>query len=149
MALSRQQKKELTKELYLKTDNTQKEICEKVGCSTRSFNIWKKDGKWDDLKISYVISKEMELRRIYIQIRELNNMIEGRDEGRRWATNKDADIISKLSAAAKNLESETSISEIIDVFVGFNKFIAGQEPGKEKEIVEIEDAYVKFKLNRS
>lgn len=149
MALSREQKQELCKELYLKTDNTIKAICEKVGCSTRSFNIWKKAGKWEDLKISYTITKEQELRRIYIQIREINNSIADNPEGQRYATTTQADILSKISATAKNLESETSTSEVIDVFIGFNKFLQKHDFNKAKEVAELQDAYVKFRLSHS
>lgn len=147
--LSRQKKQELAKELYLKTDNTQKAICEKVGCSTRSLTAWIKKGKWESLKISYTISKEQELRRIYIQIREINNAIADRDEGQRFATTKEADILSKLAAAAKNLESETSTSEVIDVFISFNKFLQKHDFEKAKEIAEFQDAYIKFRLSHS
>lgn len=147
--LSRKQKQELAKELYLKTDNTQKAICEKVGCSTRSFNLWKKKGSWEDLKISYTISKEQELRRIYIQIREINNAIADREEGKRFATTKEADILAKLAGAAKNLESETSTAEVIDVFIGFNKFLMKHDFNKAKEIAEFQDVYIKFRLSHS
>lgn len=146
-ALSRDQKRELAKELHLRTDKTQKEICDLVGCSSRSFVKWKKEGKWEDLKVSYTISKEQELRRIYIQIREINNAISQRDEGERYATTKEADILAKLAGAAKNLENQTSVSEVIDVFMGFNNFLSKNDFNKAREIIELEDAYIKYKLN--
>jgi hypothetical protein len=147
--LSRGQKQELAKELYLKTDSTQKAICALVGCSTRSLTKWIKEGKWESLKISFTISKEQELRRIYIQIREINNGIADREEGKRFATTKEADILSKLAATAKNLESDTSVSEVIDVFISFSKFLQKQDFNKAKEVMELQDAYIKFRLSYS
>ena len=112
------QKKEWAKLLYLKSDLNQKEIAEKVDVSEKTLSHWVNDEKenWELLKSSFIITREQELRRIYIQISELNNSIADREHGHRFATPKDADVLSKLAAAAKSLEAETSISETISVF---------------------------------
>ena len=150
MAVKKQKKdlQEWAKFLYLKTDITQEEIATRVGVTRKTIGTWIKDGNWEVLKSSFIITKEQELRRIYMQINELNSAIEIRDEGQRYATSTEADTLSKLSAAARKLETDTSIAEIVDVFIGFSDFLYEQDPVKAKEWVPIQDAYIKEKLRK-
>lgn len=48
--LSRERKRELALEMYLNTDKTQKEICEIVGWTEKTFTENKEKGVWDALK---------------------------------------------------------------------------------------------------
>ena len=54
---------------------------------------WVSTEKWEILRSSFTITKEQELRRIYIQINELNNSIAEREDGKRYATSQEADIL--------------------------------------------------------
>lgn len=146
--LTNRDKKEWAKLLFLKTDMTQDEIATKVGVQRKTIWQWKEKEKWDILKGNFIITKEQELRRIYFQINELNTSIEQRDEGKRFATSKEADILSKLSAAAKQLESETSIAEIVDVFVAFSTWLSEIDFEKARDWVSIQDAFIKDRLKK-
>ena len=146
--LSAKEKKDWAKLLYLKTDLTQEQISEKVGVQRKTLWSWKEKENWDIHKGSLVITKEQELRRFYMQINELNTDIESREPGKRYASSKEADTLTKLSAAAKNLETETSIAQIIDVFIAFNEFIKEVDYNQMKAIVELEDAFIKTRLKR-
>ena len=145
------QKREWAKLLYLKTSMSQKEIAEHIHISEKTLSKWVNDDKekWTLLKSSVVITKDQELRRIYTQILELNNAIEIRESGKRYATTKEADTLVKLATAAKALESDASIAQIIDVFVGFTNFIRDASPDKCKEFIMLQDAYIKSKLNKA
>lgn len=145
------QKKEWAKLLYLKSDLNQKEIAVKVEVSEKTLSKWVNDehDNWEILKSSYIITREQELRRIYIQISELNRFISMRDEGCRYANSKEADVLSKLGATAKSMEHDCSISEIINVFKEFTEFIKEVDFAKAKEIVVLMDAFVKQKLSHS
>lgn len=148
MSLSMKQKKDWAKLLFLKTDNTQHEIAKTVGVTDKTLHVWKKKEKWDMLKASYVITKEEELRRIYAQIRELNTSIESREEGKKFASGKEADTLSKLAAAAKNLEQNLSIAEIIDSFIVFTDWLREVDLEKAQEISSLMDSFIKHRLKK-
>jgi transposase len=140
-------RREYAKMLFLRTNKEQKEICQIAGVSEKSLCKWKKEENWDRLKASIVITKEEQLRRIYQQISELNQAIENKDEGQRYASSSEADTLSKLAAAAKNLESDLSVADVIDVFMGFTDWLREVDLEKAKLVTELEDAYIKHRLN--
>ena len=139
-------RKEWAELLYARTMMTQKEISERVGVSQITMSKWKEAGNWDKLRTSFYITKGQELSRIYQQISELNNSISSRNEGERYASTREADIITKLAAAAKQLESETSISEIVDVFIEFTDWLRENDFNRAREISDLMDAFIKHKL---
>jgi len=143
------QKKEWAKLLYLKSELNQKEIAEKVNISEKTLSKWVNDENenWELLKSSFAITREQELRRIYIQISELNNSISSRDRGCRFATSKEADTISKLASAAKSLEAETSISDTISVFREFTEWLKEVDFARAKEFITYQDGFIKHKLS--
>lgn len=93
----------------------QKEIAKKIGVNENTIKAWKEKLQWDSQKASFIISKEQELIRIYAQINELNTAIASREEGTRYASSKEADSLTKLAAAAKSLEGDLGLSEIVNV----------------------------------
>lgn len=141
-------KRDWAKLLHLKTAMSQKEICAKVKITPATFKKWHDKEKWDLLKSAYVITKEQELRRIYIQINEINNQIENRDEGERYASPREADTLSKLASTARNLETETNIANIVDAFVDFTEWLRQNEFDKAREFNAYFDSFIKHKLEK-
>lgn len=146
--LTIKQKRDWGKLLYLKTQMNQKEIADRVQVTEKTLGRWVKIEKWDVLKSSFTITKEQELRRIYQQIHELNNSIEKRDEGNRFATGKEADALSKMAGAARSLETETSISQIIDTSIEIIRWIQESDFEKAKELSDYFDSFIKKKLSK-
>lgn len=145
--LTNKEKQGWAKILYLKTDMNQKEISKKVEVTESTMSKWIIAGKWEVLRSSYVITREQELRRIYIQINELNTVIEERED-KRYATPSEADTITKLAAAARSLESDTSIAEVISVSTQIIDFVRKSDLKQAQELSNIFDAFIKFKLNK-
>jgi DNA-binding XRE family transcriptional regulator len=145
-SINSQQKKEWAKLIYVKERATQKEIASKVGISEQSLSKWIRAEKWEILRQSVVVTKEEQLSRLYMQITELNDLIMGRDKGCRFANAKEADTLIKLTAAIKNLETETSISDIIDVAMKLLAWLRGSDIQKAKELSIYIDRYIKEKL---
>lgn len=141
-------KKEIALQLYLKDTYTIKEIAEKVNVTPKTLAKWRDENNWDTHKASIIITKKEELSRLYQQLKNLNDFIMAKEEGHRYASSSEADTISKLGAAIKSLETETSIAETIDVFVNFQEWIRDVDLQKAKEISEIQDAYIKHKLSK-
>ena len=99
--LTNQQKKEWASVLYLKENLTQSEIAEKVGVSRITVNKWIKTEKWEERKTGITLTKQEQINNMYRQVAEINKAIASRDDGERFATSKEADILGKLSSAIK------------------------------------------------
>jgi DNA-binding XRE family transcriptional regulator len=139
-------KREWAELLYSRTMMTQKEIAERVEVSEHTLGKWKEQFNWDQLRTSFYITKGQQLSRIYQQIAALNNSISERPDGERFANTREADIVCKLAGAAKTLESETSISDIVDVFIEFTDWLRENDFNRAREISELMDAFIKHKL---
>jgi len=142
-----ERKKEFAKTLFLRTSKSQKEIAETVNISEKTLSKWKTSENWDRLKSSIIITKDEQLRRIYQQIAELNQVVEKRPEGERYADSGEADTLSKLAATARNLESNLSVADIIDVFMDFTDWLREVDITAAKKVTEWEDAYIKHRMN--
>lgn len=144
--LSIKQKKEWAKTLYVHQRLSQKETAEKVGVSTKSLNQWVNKEHWDTLRVSLVLTKEEQLRNIYAQLNELTGFIQTKEEGKRYANSAEADTISKLSKAAKDLETETGISEIIETFKLFTNWLKGFDLPKAQELTRLQDDFIASRI---
>lgn len=144
--MTRTQKQDYAKVLYLNDSLTQKEIADKVGVTEKTIGSWIKKGNWPQLKSSLIITKDEELRRIYVQINQLNNHIETREEGSRYADAKEADTLSKLAATARAMESDASLSDVIAVFKRFANWLRKIDLAKAQEFISIQDEFVKTLL---
>lgn len=146
MAIKQTEKREWAKLLYLKENLTQKEIAQKVDVTEKTLSKWVRTEKWEQMKASVIVTKSEELQRVYIQIRELNDFIFRRPEGERFANTKEADTLNKLTSAARDLESETSVADIIDVSIRILEWLRPIDFTKAKEVSNIFDTFIKDQL---
>jgi transcriptional regulator with XRE-family HTH domain len=142
------QKKELAKLLFINERLTQKEICARVEVSEKTISKWVNTEDWKRLRQSLIITKEEQLRRIYEQIDELNIAISQREPGKRYANSKEGDTLAKLTASAKNLETEASISDIISVSKKFLNWLRPVDLEKAKDFANYMDLFIKDQLKR-
>ena len=125
--------KEFAKILYVHQGITnQKEISKRTGISVTTINKWinADDGLWKRLRESFLVTKEMELRRFYIQVSELNDHIMNKEPGKRFANSKEGDALS-------------SLSEAMSVHKKFIQFIQDQDFDMAKLIAEWADQHIK------
>ncbi len=145
--LTRQQKRDYAKTLYLSGNNfSQKEIAEKTGVSAQTLSKWVNLEKWDELKASVTITREQQLKSLYTQIAELNKAISEREKGQRFATNGEADTISKLANSIKKLETDAGISDIVSVSIAFCEFVKKIDLKKAQEIAALFEKFIEEKL---
>lgn len=140
--LTNKQKKEWAESLYLNNHLTQKEIAAKVGVSSNTVSNWVKKEKWEERKAGLTLSREAQLDNLYRQVVEINAAITGKKKGERYPTTKEADILSKLSASIKNMESDAGISEIISVGMRFIKWVRQVDVEKAKELTLLWDGFI-------
>lgn len=144
--LSNTQKKEWAKTLYLKEDLTQQEIADRVGVSRVSVNRWIADGKWEEQKVGLTLTREEQVANLYRQVAEINRKIAEKPEGERFASNAEADILGKLSAAIRKMETDVGIADVISVQTKFIEFLRPIDLGKAKELTQLSDAFIKSLL---
>lgn len=142
--LSNTQKKEWAKTLYLKENLTQQEIADRVGVSRVSVNRWIADGKWEEQKVG--LTREEQVANLYRQVAEINRKIAEKPEGERFASNAEADILGKLSAAIRKMETDVGIADVISVQTKFIEFLRPIDLGKAKELTQLSDAFIKSLL---
>ena len=143
--LTIKQKKDFARQLYLNDSGiTQAEVAERVGVSKVTVCRWVSEGKWDEMRTSLLVEKDTQLARLYRRLRELNDELEGRPEGQRLMSSKEADAMLKITAAIKNLETETNVAEKMATgkeFLAFVRKTCGLE--QSKEIARLFNAYIK------
>jgi transcriptional regulator with XRE-family HTH domain len=132
--------------LFISEGLTQKEIAARVGVTEKTIGKWKEEGKWEERKAATVITKPEQLKRIYQQINELTDVIKNREEGKRFPSSAEADILNKLSAAAKNLENDAGIADTINAFMPFLEWLRPIDLKKAQEINNLMDGYIKSKI---
>lgn len=138
--ISNEQKREWAQILFVREGMTQKEIAAKVGVSERTMTTWVDKYNWDRLRKSLLLTKEDQLRRLYDQLDWLTQSIAESDY--KVADTKQADIISKLTASIKSLETETSLAEIVDVGQKFIEFVRSQDLEQAKLITGLFDSFI-------
>lgn len=145
-ALTRKQKEELAKMYYLQGYTVQKELAAKVGVSEKTISKWKIEGGWDKLMLNIPMVKQQQIQKLLRELEELNEHIEGKAEGKRFADSKEADVRRKLIADIKDLEGEASVSDIIGVAMAFTKWVSKTDVDKSREIGNLFDLFIKEKL---
>lgn len=139
-----QRKKDYAKLLYTVEGVTvQKELAQRAGISEQTISKWINKEKWEQIRASVIITKESELKRLYFQITELNDAIEGRDKGQRFASSKEADVLVKLTAAVRQLETDTSIADSIEVLKNFINQVRQDDYEMAKKITVLADGFIK------
>ena len=107
---------------------------------------WIKEGGWEELKASITITPAQILSGLNRQIVEINNNISEREEGQRFATVAEADILAKLASAIKKIEQDVGIADIVDVAIRFTNWLRPLDLEKAKEFNNLLDAFIKDQM---
>ena len=138
--LTSRQKKDFARTIYLNEELTHAEIAERVGVKRQTVSRWAGEGNWERYKVSITMTREEQLKNLYLQLAELNNAINGRPEGERFAST------AKITGSIKKMETDVGLADILSVFKSFVKWLRTYDMARSKEIVPLLDAYVKSKL---
>ncbi|RGL91707.1 helix-turn-helix domain-containing protein [Bacteroides stercoris] len=144
--LTTQQKKDYARTLYLKDNLTQQEIADKVGVSRQTIIRWVSAEKWEELKAGMTLTREQQVASLHRQVSEINRVISGREEGKRFATAAEADTLNKLATAIKKMETDVGISDIISAGMKFINWLRPFDLDKSKEFLHLWDAFIKDSL---
>lgn len=135
-------RKHYAHELYTKNAKTIQDIAFMLGIDKEKVKLWAQQDFWDKEKRSLLISKTTQLECLY-------STLEGVSNSAKEANNinpKDLDQIVKLTTSIKNLESEASVSTIIEVAEMFINWLRPRDLNLTKRLIVHMDAFVKQKL---
>ncbi|MCO5229602.1 MAG: DDE transposase family protein [Chitinophagales bacterium] len=114
--LSIEQKKQWAKILYTKEGvSVVKELATRVGVTEKTMGKWVADGNWKTLKKSLLLTRQEQLAALYNELEQVNNHIQTKPEGKRFADAKEADARRKLIKDIESLEQETSLNDVYNV----------------------------------
>lgn len=136
-------KKEFAKLLYVRERLTQKEVAARADVSEQTMVKWVKEFGWEKLRRSLLVTKQEQIGRLYDQIEKLNT-----DIGDGYADSKQADVLTKLTAAIRNMETEVNIGERVEVCMELCDYVRQVAPEKSSELVTLCDLFIKSMLKR-
>lgn len=147
--MNRDVQKDFARTLYL-TDSTatQKEIAQRTGVSEQTLSKWVNADGWDKLRRSKLASRQNALSNAYDQLENLNRVIMAREEDQRFANAKEADTIVKLSAAIRQLETQLSVADVMDIGMHFVQHVRQVAPEKTQDVLDLYDSFIKATLKR-
>ncbi|RTL47250.1 MAG: DDE transposase family protein [Sphingobacteriales bacterium] len=142
-------KQYLAKILFTREKLEQKLIAKKVGVSEKTISKWVNEFNWKSLRNRLLIGKEEVLNNFYNQLAELNETIENKEDGKRYADSKEADIMVKYSAAIRSLETELAIADLVESGIRFIKFIQSVEaPEKVMDIADLWNSFLQSEIKK-
>jgi transposase len=144
MGISKKEERNYAQILFVSEGLKAKEIAERTGTAERTVNRWIKEGGWERLKKSLLVTKNRQISMLYDQLEHLNETIAARE--RKTADAKEADIISKITTSIQRLEVETSIGQIIETADKFLSFVREYNVDLAKEITAHFDGFIQHKL---
>lgn len=132
----------LAKILYTREQLDGKVVAKRVGISETTMSRWVNDFNWKKLRNRLLISKEEVLNNLYEQIDQLNIDIKTNENGKRYGSSKQADILIKLTASIRNMETDLNIADLVESGIRFTKFI--QKTGNVEQNVEFAELWNSF-----
>lgn len=78
MGVTKQIEKDFAKLLFVNDNISQKEIASRLKVSEKTIGKWGKDGNWESLKKSMLVTKDNQLTALYNQLETLTNEIKTR-----------------------------------------------------------------------
>jgi len=130
--LSNDRKREIALDLYLNTDKSQKEICEIIGWTEKTFTSNKDKGDWELLKGASTITAQNIIGKLYLKLEAIVN------------DNKlDADALSKVAKAIEMLSNKkVTLSQHINCAKEFTTWAFGIKPELAKEINKLQSMFI-------
>jgi hypothetical protein len=109
--LTYNERKEWARLLYTRNDHTISDVALTVNTNEATVLSWINEGSWNAVRRSAMISKAAQIENLYCMIEALQPHAKNGDE----PNVKTLEQIMKLIAAVRNLETDESVSNIIEV----------------------------------
>lgn len=106
------------------------EIVKKVGIADRTLSRWIKENDWHTRRAASSITRDQLVNKT---LSVIDSLLERALEEKNSA--KLADQLSKLAGAIRNLDKQSSVVDIVQVFMTFNRWLINQQV-IDKELTE-------------
>ncbi len=140
--LTNEQRKEWAKHLYTRETKGFRHIAELVGVDEAQLRQWVAEGSWDAIKKTLPTSKEYQLEQLYELLGKITEKINNSDD----PNPKDVDLVVKYTAAIKNLDTETSIQQIVDVAKLFTTWLQHKDINMAKKVALEFDGFIRQRI---
>jgi len=138
------EKKELARNLYVKSDFNRKEIASQVGTTEKTLRRWIDEGDWDKMKDALQITRPKLLQDAYAQLNAINRHIEEKLGGIPTKDLSDAKAIIRKEIEVFDFQP---IHKYIEVFEDFIQYLSKNEPAKVSEFATLSQRFIN-QLNR-
>lgn len=144
MGRDKDAKKEQAQELYVFTDMAQNEIAEQLGITTKTISVWKREGKWEEIKAARTVTKNQIIQNTYLQIASIYKKAKEED---RNVTVAETDQLIKLGKLIEAIDKKLSLSVIIQVFKELTGFIMNIDVDFAKELNKYQQEFINSRVN--
>jgi transposase len=131
-------------ELYMNANMTYSEIAEAVGVGKDTISDWAGRFKWKETKAANSITREKNVARMLVQIQNLLDAIDSRDQ--KYPTPAEADTISKMTKNISELSGRTSLPDYFNVQTEFLKYLHITKPDLAKQVVSYSKDFLQGKV---
>ena len=119
----REEKKDYARILFMQGDS-QKVIAEKTGISAQTITKWVNGEGWQEQRAAQNITRPELVNKLLRTIDKMLETINSEEDS--TAINGLADKLAKFSATIEKLDKQTSIVDVIEVFMAFSKWLQFQ-----------------------
>ncbi len=137
--LHNEQLREWAKHLYTRGEKSLAELSEDMDISEAQLRQWATESSWDYIKKTMPTSKAYQIEKLYLLLEKTNEKLLREEE----VNAKDLDLIVKFTAAIKNLDTEISIQQIIEVAKSFTGWLHAQNRELAKSMTMHFDKFIK------
>jgi transposase len=130
-------------ELFMNTSTTLGEIGKIVGVQLRTVSEWATRYQWREAKAANSITREKNVNMMLLQINNLLEDINKRDN--KWPTAPEADTITKITKNIRSLSGRTALPDYYNVQTEFLKFLHHLRPALAKEVADVSREFLQTK----
>ncbi len=118
--MTKNQKVEVARTLFLMTEKSQKEICDVVGWSEKTFCEQKQKGKWNEMRDTRTLTKQQIISMLHTQTLKI---VDAAKDENRVLTAREVDSVAKLASSIDKLEKKATLETFIEVFEDYNRWL--------------------------
>jgi len=111
------------RELYFQSGLTQAQIAEQVNVSGKTISTWVNEGKWNRLRAALEVTPAMMIEKLYLELAEINQAIDSRAPGQRFALPVEAETRRKILTSIRYIKEQQSAGANLEILVNFIEFL--------------------------
>lgn len=132
----------------MRTDMTQKEIAAQVGVGGDTIGDWVRKGNWKELKAANSVTRAQVINNTLMQIKELQDEINTRENGKKYPTPKESDTMIKMSNLIRDLDKSLSLPDYISVCSELLRYLSETKPQLSKDVADSVNEFVQIKARQ-